>query len=673
MKKCFLIVIALLAGLSLVAQQPYYAPVTEVFAKDSLLATGNYLPYPEAGIKAPTPAPKGYTPCYISTYTRHGSRFVSGSGTYEAVYQFCKKALEAEVLTEKGLEFANKYLEFYPLTENRTGDLTQIGWDQHAGIAHRMMSNYPEVFKGDAHVDARSTLVTRVVKSMYSELLQLKGENPALRISSDASEADLGVMDPMLEQNPLLTATDLNMWSSKSSRWGDDYRALRQELYKPDVFFGTLVKDTAFVKSFANPYILEFAIWKVAADAPCIGGEYSFLEYFTLEELEACWEVENFRFYGISGRNNYEGGRNWAVHVSLLEDFLDYARKDVFGDGDCAARLRFGHDLNLCCLMSLLRVPGFDTSASDKYDVKNVFRFYRSPMAANFQLIFFRNKEGDVLVKPMLNEEEITLPIPGETGPFYTWNAFEAYCNDIIADAHQVLARKIDIAAHRGCWTGNAQNSIESFAKAQENGFWGSEFDVHLTSDNVAVVNHDDSIAGLAIHDNTYEALSGVRLANGEKLPTLDEYLAQGEKSDSTVMVLEIKIQSSVERTIELADTCMTALKRHGLYKPSRVIFISFSYDACKYLAKVAPEFTNQYLSGKKAPAEVYKDGINGIDYHYSWFQKHPEWVKEAHDLGMSVNVWTVDKPEVIQEMIYLGVDCITTNAPELVRELLKK
>ena len=37
----------------------------------------------------------------------------------------------------------------------------------------------------------------------------------------------------------------------------------------------------------------------------------------------------------------------------------------------------------------------------------------------------------------------------------------------------------------------------------------------------------------------------------------------------------------------------------------------------------------------------------------------------------MSVNVWTVDKPEVITEMINLGVDCITTNAPELVRELL--
>ena len=49
----------------------------------------------------------------------------------------------------------------------------------------------------------------------------------------------------------------------------------------------------------------------------------------------------------------------------------------------------------------------------------------------------------------------------------------------------------------------------------------------------------------------------------------------------------------------------------------------------------------------------------------------HPEWVKDAHDLGMSVNVWTVNKEEDIRAMIDCGVDCITTNEPELVRQIL--
>ncbi|MBQ1866448.1 MAG: glycerophosphodiester phosphodiesterase, partial [Bacteroidales bacterium] len=51
--------------------------------------------------------------------------------------------------------------------------------------------------------------------------------------------------------------------------------------------------------------------------------------------------------------------------------------------------------------------------------------------------------------------------------------------------------------------------------------------------------------------------------------------------------------------------------------------------------------------------------------------KNHPEWVAEAHSLGMSVNCWTVNNEEDIKAMIDLGVDCITTNEPLLVRKLL--
>ena len=53
--------------------------------------------------------------------------------------------------------------------------------------------------------------------------------------------------------------------------------------------------------------------------------------------------------------------------------------------------------------------------------------------------------------------------------------------------------------------------------------------------------------------------------------------------------------------------------------------------------------------------------------------KKHPEWVKMSHDLGMEVNVWTVNEPEDMQWCIDHGVDYITTNAPELLQEILKK
>ena len=37
---------------------------------------------------------------------------------------------------------------------------------------------------------------------------------------------------------------------------------------------------------------------------------------------------------------------------------------------------------------------------------------------------------------------------------------------------------------------------------------------------------------------------------------------------------------------------------------------------------------------------------MNGLDYSLKVIKKHPEWVKQAHDLGLKVNVWTVNKEE---------------------------
>ena len=58
--------------------------------------------------------------------------------------------------------------------------------------------------------------------------------------------------------------------------------------------------------------------------------------------------------------------------------------------------------------------------------------------------------------------------------------------------------RKTKVIAHRGYWKteGSAQNSIRSLERANEIKVYGSEFDVHLTADNVPVVFHDSKIQG---------------------------------------------------------------------------------------------------------------------------------------------------------------------------------
>lgn len=235
--------------------------------------------------------------------------------------------------------------------------------------------------------------------------------------------------------------------------------------------------------------------------------------------------------------------------------------------------------------------------------------------------------------------------------------------------------QKVQIAAHRGVWQSReadgAQNSIASLKVAQEMGLWGSEFDLQLTADDVILVHHDNHHGTALIWNNPRDAFKDVRLKNGEPIPTLDELLVQGEKSPETVLVVELKHQKDKAREDRLTDMTIDALKAHGLFDPARAIFISFSMNICERLVSKAPGFTIQYLNGDIAPAELHRKGINGIDYHYKVFHAHPEWVAEAHDLGMSVNVWTVDKPEDIRAMIDLGVDCITTNVPERVRAAL--
>lgn len=237
--------------------------------------------------------------------------------------------------------------------------------------------------------------------------------------------------------------------------------------------------------------------------------------------------------------------------------------------------------------------------------------------------------------------------------------------------------KKVGIVAHRGFWNcevaGKAQNSIASLKCAQDAGVWGSEFDVYLTIDNKLVANHDAVVNGIEIEKATYEQARAITLPNGEQMPDIDEYLAQGKKCRNTVLVYEVKSNKlSDERQDLIADLSIQKVKEHKL-SPKRVIFIAFSYRICKRIAEQMPGYTVQYLSSDKAPAEVHADGINGIDYHLSVFKKYPDWVKEAHDLGMSVNVWTVNNEEDMKLFYDMGVDQITTDNPLIARKVLEQ
>ena len=233
------------------------------------------------------------------------------------------------------------------------------------------------------------------------------------------------------------------------------------------------------------------------------------------------------------------------------------------------------------------------------------------------------------------------------------------------------MQAQTQVIAHRGFWKteGSAQNSIAALEKAAEEKLYGSEFDVQVTLDGKLIVNHDAKFQGFVIAETPYKQLKKIRLNNGEKLPNLKKYLKKGKKLDIQ-LILEIKSHKSKEVEDKMAADIVKMVKKMGLEK--QVEYIAFSLNVCEQLAKLTPESEIAYLNGDIAPAELKKKGINGIDYHYNVIEKHPEWVKEAHDLGMKVNVWTVNKEDMMKKLIDRKVDYITTDQPLELKILLE-
>lgn len=235
-------------------------------------------------------------------------------------------------------------------------------------------------------------------------------------------------------------------------------------------------------------------------------------------------------------------------------------------------------------------------------------------------------------------------------------------------------AQKNAIVAHRGAWKKNnlPENSIAALRHAIDLKLPGSEFDVWRTADDSLVINHDAHYNKLLIEETNYADLLKFKLSNGEKLPTLYEYISEGIKNNRhTLLVCEIKpSEISKERGKKTAELAVETIKK--LRADKNTCYISFDYEILKQIRAIDAKTSLQYLEGNKSPKEIKADNINGVDYHYSVFKKHPEWIQEAKDNEIILNAWTVNETADMDWIIAQKFDYITTNEPELLKERLK-
>lgn len=222
------------------------------------------------------------------------------------------------------------------------------------------------------------------------------------------------------------------------------------------------------------------------------------------------------------------------------------------------------------------------------------------------------------------------------------------------------------IIAHRGYFQTNpptTENSIKALENAQKLKIYGAEFDVRMTKDGVLVINHDEHHGKMIIEETDFKELEKLKLSNGEKLPTLKDYLKQGKKDQSLKLIIEIKPIKSQEKENEIVAKTIKMVKDMKLESQSE--FISFSLNICKEIKKVEPKFKVQYLNGELSPEQIKNENLDGLDYHFSVFQKNPTWISEAKALGLITNSWTVNDMKVYEELKAQGIGFVTTNIPD--------
>lgn len=234
------------------------------------------------------------------------------------------------------------------------------------------------------------------------------------------------------------------------------------------------------------------------------------------------------------------------------------------------------------------------------------------------------------------------------------------------------------IIAHRGfhATEGAARNSLNALKEAQKARFFGSECDVNRSADGELLVIHGawhpQKEGGVHVQNDTKAKIQAIKLTSGEVVPSFDEYLAQAKKSNKTKLIIEIKNHATPAIETEVVKEILAKVKAYGLEKS--VEYIAFRPWVCFELVKYAPKGTQiAYLNSDYEPSYVKAMGCTGIDYRYRNLVKKPHWIKEAQDLGMTVNVWTVNKEEDIRWCIEHGVDYITTDDPLLVEKLIKE
>ena len=367
-----------------------------------------------------TKAPCGYKPFYISHYSRHGSRYAIHENDFNIVSEFEKFSAEG-MLTQKGHALLNDILKLRDEHDGMFSFLTQKGGNQQQEIAQRMATRFPLVFKKGGQVRCVSSPAQRCNQSLANFAISLSAEHNELDISIHSGHKYYDIISARISDSDIKK----------------HHIRMRDSLIRISELPANAIKEL-----FNNPEsvnvdwaVMARAVYNLCSimqsqdyDAPKMD------EYFTEEQLEILWRAQNAYEYGLfSDTLSFGPYRKNQVAKPILNDFLVQA-DFALAHGERVADFRFGHDSGLTPLLTLLGLEGYDKQLKPEDAWKSWRNYERVCMASNVQLIFYKHRNKDVIVKILRNEQETYIPaLTPVQGPYYSWNDLREYIINILS------------------------------------------------------------------------------------------------------------------------------------------------------------------------------------------------------------------------------------------------
>lgn len=245
-----------------------------------------------------------------------------------------------------------------------------------------------------------------------------------------------------------------------------------------------------------------------------------------------------------------------------------------------------------------------------------------------------------------------------------------------------VASDRVLVIGHRGASGLAPENTIPSFRLALESKPDMVELDYYQSADGIPFVLHDKTLDrttnAIALWGKKKLAGTKVQWSQLQQLDAGNWYNAkfQGTAIPSLADSLDVIQQGSVtliERKGGDADTIVKLLKQKQLLE--EVVVQAFDWDYLRECHRRAPQLTLGALGskrlGSREVAQIKTTGAAAVGWKHSDIGATE--VKQVHEAGLKVWVYTVNDPSEMKRLIRLGVDGLITDRPDLAREIVSQ